>query len=281
MPAGDPPAPAPPPGDVPGAVWMDVAGRRLFGVWRRPPRAGRPVLVFLHDGLGGVDALGTFPARLGEAMSLPVFCYDRLGYGRSDEVARFPDDFMGAAADMLDQVLDAAGIEDCCLVGHSDGGTVALLHGARRRGRVRAIAAIAAHVRRDRLTLGQVRRHAAMAERGDVPGWMTRFHGDRAARLLRCWTEAWQRALYDTWDIGGEIAAIEAPLLALQGADDAYGLPDQLDGIRAAVPRAETELMPGVGHFPQIEDPEGLAARLKAFLEPRCGEASAPSRSRM
>ena len=71
---------------------------------------------------------------------------------------------------------------------------MALLHGARYRGRVRAIVTIAAHVRRDEVTHGQVLRHAKMVEDGEIPDWMERFHGDRAAHLLRIWAEVWQRA---------------------------------------------------------------------------------------
>ncbi len=259
-----------PPDDVAGAVRLTVDGRGIFGVWRRPAVARRPVLVFLHDGLGSVGTLRKFPAQLGEAMGLPAFAYDRLGYGRSDDVDRFPADFMGDAADRLERVLDAAGIEDCCLVGHSDGGTVALLHGARYRGRVRAIVTIAAHVRRDELTYGQVLRHQKMVEDGEVPDWMARFHGARAEHLLRNWAEVWQRTLYDSWDISEEIASIGVPLLSMQGSEDAYGLPSQLASIGAAVPHARTEMIAGLGHFPQLEDPERIVALAQGFLEPYC-----------
>lgn len=254
--------------DLPdGAVRIDVGGCRLFGAWSRPPLPGRTALVFLHDGLGSVETLRQLPSRLADALSLPAFAYDRPGYGRSDPVERFSADFMSEAADQLELVLEAAGIEDCCLVGHSDGGTVALLHGARYRGRVRAIVSIAAHVRRDRLTLGQVRRHLEMVD--DVPDWMARFHGARAAHLLRIWAEAWLQC--GDWNICDEIAAVEAPLLALQGENDAYGLPDQLEDIGRFVRHAETELLEGAGHFPHLEDPERIVRRVRRFLDPYAG----------
>ena len=259
-----------PPDHVADATWLEVRERPIFGVWRRPPEAGKPVLVFLHDGLGSVGTMRQFPEQTGNAMELPAFVFDRLGYGRSDREEEFPADFMGDAADFLEDVLAAAGIEDCCLVGHSDGGTVALLHGARYRGRVRAIATIAAHVRRDELTYGQVLRHNEMYRDGDIPDWMSRFHGDKAAHLLKCWTEVWQKTLYDSWDISDEIAAIEAPLLSLQGSEDAYGLPSQLESIGKAVSHAQTEMIDGLGHFPQLEDPPQIVARIKDFLEPYC-----------
>jgi pimeloyl-ACP methyl ester carboxylesterase len=261
---------ADPPDNVPGAAWLDVDGSRIFGVWRNPPRPGRPALVFLHDGLGSVGTLRRFPGQTGRAMGLPAFAYDRLGYGRSDRLEAFPVDFMGDAADRLEGVLAAAGIEDCCLVGHSDGGTVALLHGARYSGRVRAIVTIAAHVRRDELTYGQVLRHKKMIEDGEIPDWMGRFHGDRAAHLLRLWADVWQKTFYDDWDISDEIRGIRVPLLSIQGSEDAYGLPSQLESIAAAVPHARTEMIEGLGHFPQLEDPDRIIGMIRAFLEPCC-----------
>ncbi len=259
-----------PPDDVPGATWLAVDGRPVFGVWRTPRVADKPVLVFLHDGLGSVGTMRNFPEQVGTAMGLPAFVFDRLGYGRSDREETFPTDFMGGAADHLERVLDVAGIDDCCLVGHSDGGTIALLHGARYRGRVRGIATIAAHVRRDELTYGQVLRHNRMFQDGEIPDWMERFHGDRAAHLLRCWTEVWQQTLYDSWDISDEISAIQAPLLSIQGSEDAYGLPSQLESIRKAVPQARTEMIDGLGHFPQLEDPARIVSLIEGFLGPYC-----------
>ena len=259
-----------PPDDVSGATWLTVDGRPVFGVWRTPRVSSKPVLVFLHDGLGSVGTMRKFPEKTGTAMNLPAFVFDRFGYGRSDREEEFPADFMGEAADDLERVLAAAEIDDCCLIGHSDGGTVALLHSVRYRGRVRAVVTIAAHVRRDELTYGQVLRHNEMYQDGKIPEWMERFHGDRAAHLLKCWTEVWQKTLYDSWDISEEIAGIEVPLMSLQGSEDAYGLPSQLESIGKAIPHAETEMIDGLGHFPQLEDPDRIVERIQRFLSPYC-----------
>ena len=92
----------------------------------------------------------------------------------------------------------------------------------------------------------------------------------RAIAAGCCWTEVWQRTLYDSWDISGEIAAIEAPLLSIQGTEDAYGLPGQLESIGSAVAHARTEMIAGLGHFPQLEDPERIVGMVQGFLEPYC-----------
>jgi pimeloyl-ACP methyl ester carboxylesterase len=113
-------------------------------------------------------------------------------------------------------------------------------------------------------------RHSEMYRAGDIPDWMERFHGDRATHLLQCWTEVWQRTLYDSWDISAEISAIQAPLLSIQGTEDAYGLPSQLESIASAVSHARTEMIEGLGHFPQLEDPERVVGMVQGFLEPYC-----------
>ena len=259
-----------PPADVAGATWLNVCGRSIFGVWRSPRKAGRTALVFLHDGLGSVGTMRGFPMQIARELDLPAFVFDRPGYGRSGPESEFPDDFMGDAADFLENLLASAKINDCCLVGHSDGGTIALLHGARFRGRVRAIVTIAAHVRRDELTYGQVLRHSKMYSEGDIPDWMTRFHGDNAPHLLKCWTDVWQKKFYDSWDISKEISGIAVPLMSLQGTEDAYGLPSQLESITNAVPNARTEMIAGLGHFPHLEDPPEIIARVRDFLSPYC-----------
>lgn len=250
---------------------LAIDGIRLCAEWRRPLRPDAPALVFLHDGLGSMASLRSFPEALAERTALPAFAYDRYGYGGSDAPERFETYFMEAAAERLEAVLAAAGIPDAVHVGHSDGGTIALLHAARHPARVRAVVSIAAHVRRDRLTLAQMHRHRRMVETGEIPPWMTRFHGARGAHLLDCWTEAWLRPEYDTWDVTDAIRPLAAPLLALQGANDEYGLPDQLAAIAEAVPHAEAELMPGLGHFVHLEDMDGVTGRIAAFLAPLLG----------
>ncbi|MBM3486494.1 MAG: alpha/beta hydrolase [Alphaproteobacteria bacterium] len=248
------------------AVALVVDGIRYHAEWRRPRVPGLPTLVFLHDGLGSVETLRRFPEAVADRLGLGAFAYDRWGYGRSDACAAFPPLFMEDSADRLEPILAAAAIDACVLVGHSDGGTVALLHAARYPARVRAVVTIAAHVRRDSLTYGQVLRHQKMVDERDIPAWMSRFHGDRAAHLLGEWARIWQLPLYDHWDITPEIAAIRAPLLALQGETDAYGRADQIERIGRAVAHAETGLIPGIGHFPHVEDPDGTADRVAGFI---------------
>ena len=245
---------------------LGVDGVRIYAEWRRPPVAGKPALVFLHDGLGSVETLRQLPEMVADRLGLGAFAYDRLGYGRSDAGFPWPTFFMEQAATLLPKILDAAGIGDCVLIGHSDGGSVTLLYAATAPERVRAAVTISAHIFIDAKTDEQMVRHRKMVADNDIPPFMTRFHGARGRDVLAAWTGALAHPDYARWDLRPAIRGIRAPLLALQGANDEYGLPIQLDGIKQAVPHAEVELMPGLGHFPQVEAPERIAARVAAFV---------------
>jgi len=245
---------------------LNVDGVKIYGEWRRPKVAGKPTLVFLHDGLGTVETLRQLPEMVADRLALPAFAYDRLGYGRSDDGFPWPTFFMEEAAKLLPKVLDAAGIEDCVLVGHSDGGSVTLLYAGTAPARVRAAVTISAHIFIDANTDAQMIRHRKMVADNDIPPFMTRFHGTRGPDVLRAWTKALAHPDYARWDLRPAIRGIRAPLLALQGANDEYGLPSQIEGIKEAVPHAEIELMPGIAHFPQIEAPERIADRVAGFI---------------
>jgi pimeloyl-ACP methyl ester carboxylesterase len=87
---------------------------------------GDPALVFLH-GLGSASS-SCFPriaahARLRQHRSILI---DLLGYGYSDR----PDDYdyaMEAQAEILVSFLRSANVPECVLVGHSMGGSIAIL----------------------------------------------------------------------------------------------------------------------------------------------------------
>ncbi len=179
----------------------------------------------------------------------------------------FPDAFMEDEANRLSKILDAAGIDECVLVGHSDGGTITLLHGSDRAPRIRGLVTITAHVTVDPTAAVYLDELDALLAAGAPPPWMKRFHGDRGPHLLACWIGTWRRSFADGWNIVPRLAAIEAPLLALQGADDPYKIPAHLDLIAGAVPGAETNLLENLGHFPHLEHPETVIREIAKFID--------------
>ena len=119
-----------------GDIFLDLGDRRLRArrlVPARPDGLDRTTLVFLHEGLGCIEMWRDFPQRLCDSLSCSGLVYDRTGYGRSSPWPRDPGlRYMELEADeVFPRLLAAAGIDDCVLVGHSDGGTIALNKKAR------------------------------------------------------------------------------------------------------------------------------------------------------
>ncbi len=130
--------------------FIDLGDRRLR-VRRLTPAQDdgldRTVLVFLHEGLGCIEMWRDFPQKLCDATRCAGIVYDRTGYGRS---SAWPSDpgvrYMEIEADLvLPRLLAALGVEDCVLVGHSDGGTIALNYAASDPEPLRAVVTLAAH----------------------------------------------------------------------------------------------------------------------------------------
>jgi pimeloyl-ACP methyl ester carboxylesterase len=95
-------------------------------------------MVFLHEGLGSVAMWRDWPAQLCQATGREGWVYSRRGYGQSDAVpevrgaGRLKPDYMHEEAwKVLPALLKALGVEAPVLVGHSDGGSIALLHASR------------------------------------------------------------------------------------------------------------------------------------------------------
>src|SRR6266404_3146982 len=63
---------------------VTAAGRSLEYEWVGTGRSGRPVLVFLHEGLGSIRQWRDFPQDVAQALGCRALVYDRYGYGQSD-----------------------------------------------------------------------------------------------------------------------------------------------------------------------------------------------------
>lgn len=249
---------------------IKAAGRSLAMQQLQPEGApARPTLVFLHEGLGSIALWRDFPTRLCERLRLPGLVYDRWGHGQSEPLDR-PRDvrYLHDEAELfLPAVLEAADVAEPLLIGHSDGGTIALLFAARFPDRPAAIVTEAAHVFGEDLTVAGIRAAGRAYAETDLATRLTRYHGDRTDRLFRAWHDRWLSPDFRGWNIEAELAAVACPALVLQGDADQYGTPAQVEAIARAVSGpAETALLPRIGHTPHQEAPEQVLALIEGFV---------------
>src|SRR5579885_2094517 len=105
-----------------------------------------PTLVMLHAGLGSASMWRDFPRKLADSLQPRVLVYSRQGYGQSapGDGPRTPSYMHDEALIVLPQLLRKLHIERPILFGHSDGGSIALIHASRHP--VHGVIALAPHV---------------------------------------------------------------------------------------------------------------------------------------
>ena len=153
------------------------------------------------------------------------------------------------------------------LIGHSDGGTIALVYGAAFPERARAVITLAAHVVLDELTWAGVTALQRSWREGDLRVQLERVHGAGAGTLFRSWSGLWLDPARRAWSITARLPRITCPVLAIQGADDQYGLPAQLDAIVDGVTGpADRLLVPNCAHDPHHQARSVVLERIAAFV---------------
>jgi len=223
--------------------------------------------VFLHEGLGSVAMWKGFPAAFCNANGLAGVVYSRRGYGRSPPkppVERWAPDFMHVQAfEVLPALLTQLGIARPWLFGHSDGGSIALLHASRFP--TAGVVAVAPHLFVEDVSIASIEKARVAFESGDLRRGLAKYHDDPDS-AFRGWNDAWLSPEFRTWNIEAEIAAITCPVLAVQGENDEYGSLEQIRAIARRLPRTRLLSIPGCGHSPHRDRPDILIREAGRFI---------------
>ena len=231
----------------------------------------RPLIIFLHEGLGSIGQWKDFPFLLSDRMRLPALVYDRVGYGASDwwDGEPGPDFLHKEAFEYLPELLKALDLpNEYYLFGHSDGGTTALLHAATQPESLRGIIVEAPHVILEEQSLAGIRKARLMLRKPDILSKLDRYQSGRAARLVDAWTNLWLRDDVRNWQMLDLLPKINCPLLLIQGDDDDFGTFYQLD-ITAEKVSSEfvrIEKLKDCGHIPHLQQQEKVLQFAEDFL---------------
>lgn len=251
---------------------VDLPDRRIRARWiRRNDGSSRPTLVFLHHGLGCIEMWRDFPTRLCAHTGFPGLAYDRTGYGKSSPWPADPGlRYMEIEADdILPRLLEDVGIADCILVGHSDGGTIALNCAATAPKAVHAIVTLAAHAINEPVCVARIVKTRAAFDAGDLRASLAEHHGDNVDGAFRLWSDAWLAPGFEPMDADGRLPRIEVPVQAIQGENDEYGSELQLGTIAGKVSGyCETRLIADCGHHLHLQQPERVIAEIARFIGP-------------
>jgi pimeloyl-ACP methyl ester carboxylesterase len=241
--------------------WYVVDGKRLASR-RIPARApSRPPLVMLHEGLGSVSQWRDFPERIAEETGCEVFVYSRYGHGQSSllEESRGVSYMHHEAEVVLPEILDQAKIRKPILLGQSDGASIAILYAAKFPDSPAALVLEAPHVFVEDLTIASIASAKVVYQTTDLRQKLARHHQD-ADRTFWGWNNIWLDPRFRSWNIESSLDAIRCPVLVIQGEDDEYGTPKQIEAIQARIPGARIRLLPDCKHAPHRD-------QLKATLQ--------------
>jgi pimeloyl-ACP methyl ester carboxylesterase len=228
---------------------------------------GRPTLVLLHEGLGSAAMWRQFPGRLAAVTGCRTIVYSRVGYGGSDASPqpRTQSYLHREAEETLPALLAALGIDRPVLIGHSDGGSIALIFASAFPNVPLGVAVMAPHEFIEEETLVGIRAARVAWATTDWPQRLARFHAD-AEQVFRDWSETWLRPEFRDWNILASLDRIACPVLAMQGVDDEYATLRQVEVIAERVPGAQLLRLPACGHSPHREQESEVLAALEAFI---------------
>lgn len=259
---------------------VDAAGHRIHYL---EGGAGIP-LVLLHGIFAEKDHWVDFARPL--TPHWRVLAPDLPGFGASgrDPQARYD---YATQVERLRAWLDALGLQRVHLAGNSMGGTLAAQFAQRYPQRVASVAFIGAphgirSPRRSAMEQAMATGQAPLVprtpqefeatlalvfeQRPFIPHPVLRVARDgalaQADSNLRLWLE--QQAQRDP--LGPALETLQPPLLALWGGADRVFDASGAAVLQSRLPRAQVQVLPGIGHLPMMEAPAATAAAYEAFL---------------
>ncbi|HZD31701.1 MAG TPA: alpha/beta hydrolase [Candidatus Angelobacter sp.] len=246
---------------------LAVDGKRLETLWLAPSGAGAPTIVMLHEGLGSIALWRDFPHPLAARTGCGVLVYSRYGHGESDKQTEERGvTFMHHEGEVvLPELLDKFGIARPILLGHSDGGSIALVFAGRYPERALALILEAPHVFVEDLSVASIAAAKTRYETSDLRARLGCFHANVDATFW-AWNNVWLQPQFRAWNIESYLDTIRCPVLCIQGDEDEYGTRAQVDTIAAKVPDAALVMLSQCGHSPHRDQREMTLEKMAEFV---------------
>jgi pimeloyl-ACP methyl ester carboxylesterase len=251
----------------------------------KPFDAAKPTVVFIHGVLND-HSVWILQTRYFAHHGWNVLAPDLPGHCRS---AGEPPRTVQEAADFVIALLDAAGVKQACLVGHSFGSLVAMEAAARAPERVKQLAMVGTaypmkvspalldtslNDPMKAIEIDNVFSHSTLAPPPSALGPGTWIYGASRALKKRVLASNREVNLFhrgftacDSYTGGEEaIAKVQCPVLFVLGRGDSMTLPKMAASLQRKARDGRTVLVDG-GHQMMTEAPDETLAALKDFLK--------------
>ena len=251
---------------------VSVSGKEIY-VRKMIPEGNTvtdPYLVFLHEGLGSITQWKDFPERIAEACGTNVLLYDRLGYGRSadtDSVRK--RDYLHLAAEVLNHLIRELSLKEYSLLGHSEGGSIALIHASYHPEGLQKVITLAANTCYEDKMLSAIREVEKVYEQpgSKMKQALEKHHGKKTDAMFYAWSKIWTDPFFKVWNIGEEMKKITVPVLAIHGEEDQYSSSLQTDLIKECIPPARIVRIQQCSHHPHFDHAGEVTALICDFLK--------------
>jgi pimeloyl-ACP methyl ester carboxylesterase len=277
----------------PDSLFAEVNGLRVH---YKEAGQGEPAIVLLHGFGASVYSWRETMAPLGDVGT--VIAFDRPGFGLTSRP--LPGEWGGenpytpeAQADLTVALMEKLGVERAVLMGHSAGGTIALLTALRHPERVQALVLVDAAVYGQTGTPDWLRPLLLFPPMRRWGPFLARFLVRSAEAVIRtAWSDPdkitmellsgykkplqaqnWDRALWELilashpLGLEAQLDQVMVPTLVITGGDDRIVPADNSERLASELPDAELVVIPDCGHVPQEECPGTFLRAVTAFLE--------------
>ncbi len=226
-----------------------------------------PVVVLLHHGLGSVNAWRRQVTALAQAGYRTV-AYDRWGYGDSDPRPSLDVPAFRRDLDDLLSLLIQLEAPKAALIGHSDGGTIALYFAVQYPERVSCLILVAGHIYLEpKMKTGILGiKRSFETDEGFRKG-MQSAHGEKSASVFHNWFDGWKRVESLGWDMRSILGQVSCPALVVQGTEDEHATPRHAMDIAASIAGADLWLLSGAKHMLPQENYLEFNPRVLQFLQ--------------
>jgi len=252
--------------------FVNINNKKIYYKWfcKEYFSENKPIIIFLHEGLGCTEQWKDFPELLCAKLQLTGLSYDRYGHGKSTVLKEERNlDFLHTEARVfLYELVEKLNISNkLVLFGHSDGGTLALLFASFYIEKVDAVITEAHHIVVEKLSRKGIEDAIELYKSGWLKEKLEKYHGNNTESMFYAWANTWTKPETEKWNIENEISKIKCPILSIQGMEDEYGSKIQLEILQKLNLNFEGNLLKKCGHIPHLQQKEEVLEMCKYFIE--------------
>lgn len=263
-----------------GPIYSEVVvdGKRLETMLIEAADSTQPLIVMLHEGLGSIALWKDFPAQLAGRTGCGVLVYSRYGLGNSERLMeKRAVRFMHHEGEVvLPELLEKLNIQRPVLLGHSDGGSIALIFAGRYPDALSGLMLEAPHVFVEDLSVASIAQAKVSYETTDFRQKLARYHV-HVDETFWGWNDIWLDPEFRAWNIEEYLPSITCSVLCIQGLQDEYGTVAQVEAIKATTPQTEVVMLANCRHSPHRDQPEKTLELMADFVRGLKAEAATPA----